>query len=135
MKSEFTREYFETRLFDNWSETRIAFDNINFKLGEDSFIRLTINEGESSQITLGPAPNLHRGVGITTIQIFVPDGSGTTQIRTWADQLIALFKSQKETSGQASVTTLSPHARRVGTDSDGWYQMNVNVPFRYEDFF
>lgn len=128
MSFEATRQAIEARLAANWTTTPIKFENVPFVETVDPYLALFILDGEGNQITVGD-PVVKRWTGLILIQVFVPQDTGTKLARTYADSLGALFERQTFSAG-ASGTIRSRIAsiQSIGV-KDGWYQINVTVPF------
>jgi hypothetical protein len=137
MGFEIVRSAIESRLDTNWgSTTDIAWENVRFEATQDEYwIRPTILEGEAEQITLESTP-LYRTIGLLTIGVFAPEGEGTAQARTHADSLAAIFRGAKF----SGLTFWTPTITRAGTGvtqtgaNNGWFQLNVDTPFYYDEF-
>jgi|SRR6185369_2609672 len=118
------------RLYDAWgSTTPIAWPNKEFTPPNPQapWIRLSINDGEANQINLGSTPSTIRYFGIIYFQVFVVQDKGDTQALTLADQLISYFHNWCG----VNVRCRAAKVKIVG-NSDGWFQVNVSVPF-YRD--
>lgn len=131
MTLEAERIAIESRFNTNWTTTTKAFDNIPFKppTNGDGWARLTILDGKSDQVSLNTDPT-HRRVGVITVQIFVPKGTGTITVRTYADSIAAIFRN----AVFSGIVCRSPFLVRVGQTGE-WYQMNVIVPFFIDEIF
>ena len=66
--------------------------------------------------------------GEIVVQVFTPSGSGSGTARTLVDAIGALFG--KYSSG--GVQCHEPKAPVVVGDTEGWYQINVIIPWRAE---
>jgi len=124
------RAYFETE----WAaETLIVFDDQSYTPKPDTeFVRLNIRHSLGDQTTMGaPGNNRHQQEGGITVQIFTPQGNASIRARELADIAAAIFRGETTTDGIIFYET-SP--REVGNDGHGFYQINVNVRFRYDIF-
>lgn len=106
-----------------------AWDNVDFTIPSDgsSWIRISVQNNISNHKSCGPN-KLTRREGIVFIQVFVVKDSETDEANTIIDALVAIF----ETKLLAGVTFKSPNVREVGL-SEGWYQINISVPFWADD--
>lgn len=122
---------FETLWVDgSEARTPVAYENVDFKpKAEESFVRLTIIDGESRQASLEDSP-LHRRIGIIVIQIFTRPGLGTQPAEALADYAAIIFRSVQF----SGITCRSPEYRKIGEVED-WYQINVEVPFYVDEQF
>ena len=93
--------------------------------GKIIWARLSIKHGLASAIEIGNGPIVHR-TGIALIQIFVPLATNTLFITQTADKLRELFENQ--TDGSLDYFSVSPD--EVGDEGNGWYQLNLSIPYR-----
>lgn len=117
--------FFETA----WNgETGISFDNEPFtpKVGTP-WIRFTIRNGESSLASIGaPGNNFARYRGIVFVQVFTPLARGSTLNRTLADKVIEIFEGAGLDGFEIGLPSLTPTGNSI---KDGWYQINISIPF------
>ena len=115
------RAAIETRFRDAWSATPVAWPNVPFTPPATAWVRFRLLSGAASNETLA------NGVaypGIIDIGVFVPEGVGTGQAATLADDAAAIFSNQRF----SGVTCGAAYAIPVG-ESDGWHQVTVTVPY------
>lgn len=124
------RSAIENRLSTNWTSTPVQYDNVPFtKPDDNTYVRLNILTGDSTQIDMAPTPT-HRSVGVIVMQVFVPVNSGTNTARSHADSLAAIFRNVSFSVGDSgSILCRSPSITRVG-EVDGLFQLNVSVPYQ-----
>lgn len=119
----------ETHIQDNWTGSSVCWDNTKFDAtGKPSWLRPTVQFGESRKLDL---LKRERTVGVLIIQVFVPLFSGLRGATQLADQIAALFRS-------VTVNTIVfkvPSQTRVGDTKDGWFQVNVTIPFYWDTSF
>lgn len=126
------RKDVETRFQNYWgTTTEVLYDNMT-RVPERGtpWVRLTINEGQSNIIGIADT-NLYRNLGVIIVQVFVPEGQGTASARQLADQAAAIFRGAQFGSG---ITCRAPQLANIGV-IDGWYQINVSVPFFRDEYF
>lgn len=92
--------------------------------GKSIWARLTNIPGVAGANEIGAGPVVHR-TGIVMVQLFVPVGSRSLLITETADKIRELFEFQDD--GKLSYFAVS--AYETG-ESDGWYQWNINIPYR-----
>lgn len=115
------RQVVEELLEDNWSTTDIAWDGVEYSpTPGTSWVRLTVLPGEDQFLTL----DNYRQVGLVIIQIFTPENQGSTTARGYADTITGIFRNVK----QSGVLFRMPTTSRHGI-SEGWYQMNISIPY------
>ena len=115
------RQTIEGMLFNNWATTDIAWDGVDYTPeAGTSWISLSILPGEDQSSTMGS----YKHIGVLTIQIFTPEHEGSAVARGYADTLSGIFRKVE----QSGIVFKMPTTTRVGA-SNGWYQMNVSVPY------
>lgn len=109
-----------------FSKERTARLNRNFippKVGV--WIRPTILGGVNSIACIADKPCI-REVGTLIIQLFDRENTGTAELKKYADSLAQYLGCQL--LGQLEL--LAPSVIHVGI-TDGFYQINVSIPYRY----
>ena len=90
-------------------------------------VHLTDNEGE--QIGFGPAEGRrYRSMGVLTVQIFAPKGSGRSIPQALAQTVLGAFRGKTTAGG---LEFFRHRARDIGPDGD-WWQTNVIVEYQYD---
>ena len=107
-----------------WTTTPIHWPNTPpLTVTASAWVRFAVisNGDAAAWITSG-----HPGFesGFVAAQVFVPSGSGDGTASALADSVAALFREY--TSGQLSC---GPATVRTVGDADGWYQINISVPW------
>lgn len=122
------RKAIEKRLADNWATTPIKYENVPFKETKAAYVALFILRGDGQQASLGSSV-LRRWPGLIVVQIFVPAGSGTQMALGYANTVGALFdKAEFSTGNSGWIRCRTPSAQPVG-EKNGWWQVNVTVPY------
>lgn len=117
----------KNRLNTQWgASTPVAWPNVAFKpVTDQAWIRLTIKDGPCHRVELGAGQIHERGGGTIYVQVFVPEGKGTSPALTLADQIAAIFREWT----YDNIACRTPSIRDFGSDGNGWYQVNVETPF------
>ena len=119
----------EGRLQSNWTTTPIKFQNVPLKETASSYVALFLQDGEGAQISLGQVA-LRRWPGVILVQVFVPERTGTLVARQYADTIGAIFDRVQFSSGNSGVISCrTPSVETIGL-RDGWWQVNVTIPYR-----
>lgn len=106
----------------------IHYDNVpGDPPSETPWVRLTIAEGDSFQVSLGSTRRF-RDTGVAIVQVFTALGSGDGEAREIADDVQAIFKGITV----SGVIFRKPRAARIGPDGS-FYQMNVTIPFQADE--
>lgn len=123
----------------DWSETNdddtvvpIEYDNEKIvPPTEANWVRLTIRHNTGTQKSLGGIGNRKfLRAGIVFVQCFTPENSGATGARTLAAAARTIFEGKTLSPGSISFTDVV--VREVGPD-EGWYQVNVEAAFDYDE--
>lgn len=93
--------------------------------------RFSITEGESQRTTFGANTNNVRHTGIIYIQIFTPSNTGDGVALQRADEAAGIFRKWCGTN----ITCRDASIKVVGSTGDGWYQINVSIPFIRDELF
>lgn len=93
--------------------------------GKAIWARLADISGPASAPEVGLSPHVRR-TGIIVIQLFVPTYKGTLAITRAADTLVQQF----EFFSQSSFDCFAASAATLGDDGLGWYQVNIQIPYR-----
>ncbi len=120
----------ETQLAATLPTTPAAWPNVAFDPAIDAvdaegnkvlWIRPTNKPGtaEIADFQDGKQP------GIYIIQIFAPEGEGEGEANATAETIMAAFRRQTI----SGVECLQPYPNDVGNDANGWYQVNVVIPW------
>lgn len=92
--------------------------------GKPIWARLTNLPGQARANEIGAGPVVQR-TGIVIVQLFVPAGSRSLLITETADRIRELFEFQDD--GKLAYFAVSSYD---AGESDGWYQINLNIPYR-----
>jgi hypothetical protein len=115
--------------FTGVEASNIAWDNVNFQIPTTPWIRFGIQNTVANQVsTGGPSIKIRRGA-IVFFQIFVPRGETTLVADNLADQIINVLECVSLSTGE---TFRAASKTEVGI-TDDWYQLNVSIPFYYDD--
>lgn len=129
MATSALRSTVEGRIQANWTTTPVDYDNARFTVPATAWIKVIIAENNSKQAELGGNVKRRRALGVIYADVYAPVGRGGNEARVLADSFAALFRDFKS----ANLTCDEPSVRTMG-EKNGWYQMTVNIPYRY-DFF
>lgn len=123
---------YSTFVTDWGADTPVELDNepITPPANAD-WVRLVIRHNTSTQRSLGGIGNrkFMRG-GEVFVQCFTPEGSGSTGARTLAATARAIFEGKTLLPGSIIFTDVV--VREIGADR-GWYQVNVEATFDYDE--
>lgn len=132
MTYELTHNAIRTRLASNWTTTPVAYMNAEFKppVGDTAWVRLTIEDADAFQASMGATANIYRHPGLIIVSVFAPLNRGDKLALQYADSIAAIFRGWRTTG----LRTYAPTLKRIGAD-DKWYHVNVTVPFERDSAF
>lgn len=105
---------------------RLARDNRNITPPKDGIWgRVSVLGGVNTIASLSDTPCILQA-GVLVIQLFCSENQGTVKIKTWADSLAYHLKAKQ----LGRLEMLAPSIINVPS-TDGIYQINVSVPYRY----
>lgn len=116
----------EDRMTANWVASDLVKDNVEYTPtpGTD-FVRIQVEWSGSNNISVGYRT---RGVGLVYFHVCTTLGKGTKPATLLADAIKTLFGNQQVDG----VEYLAPYIQRVG-EQEEWYQINVLIPFKYDE--
>jgi len=126
-------------LFDTaWkagSNTSLAIPNRNFtKPAELPWVRLSYQTDIATSIEIGKGQ--HRHPGTVFVQVFTPEDQGDKPALVLADEAALIFRGKQVSSGaNGRIIFRTPMIRAIGVTDDGWFQVNVVIPFIRDEFF
>ena len=120
------RSRFNTQFSSSRPNVEIAWENVHFEPNNGKpWVRFTITEGESFQSAITPE---FRHPGVIIVQVFTPDGQGDGEARAIADDVVSAFQGVTD----AGIIYRAGSVNVIGADGNGWYQINVSIPFQYD---
>ena len=91
--------------------------------------RITILGADTVQASAGgPGKRRWRVWGQVTVQVFTPTKSGVLTAMEIADDVATSLRGVVA----SDVTLLASTVRPIGQDEQGWFQVNVDTPFRFD---
>lgn len=140
LESEFENKWKEDPTLD---VCPIHFGNVDFNTKRDSsaeepedegneeqWCRFVVSQGDGDLLGLGAAKKMYRYVGFIFVSVFTPEGLGTQSNKKLCQRASNIFRSKQFTG---NISCLVPSIQEVGV-SDGWWQVNVNIPFYWDEF-
>lgn len=132
----------EIRLKSNWTRTPIKWPNLPFKPPEDishnpqPYIAFMLRTGpDAEDIMLGSDNPEYRFRGLVIISIFTVENTGTALARLYANLIKDIFLVSPRDFvylNSGIIRLLVPQILEIGT-VEGWYQVNVLIPY-WNDF-
>ena len=114
----------------------IAWPNMPFDPQDDfddathqGWARITVQGGEQRQASIGGTSNRRwRQVGLIQVQVFTPTEQGATLALQIADDVATALRGVTVSGVVFRAASVIP----VGRDAQQLFQVNVNVPYRYD---
>jgi hypothetical protein len=119
----------ENHIGSNWTTTPVLYTGEPPQHANE-WIRVRITDLRSDQASMGSSAVKYRHFGILIIEIYVTEQTGSGVATRYGDTLAALFRG--ETVGDALFR--APVVRQIGRD-EGWYRVNVEIPFQRDECF
>ena len=120
---------FEAQFSASDPNVEILWDNVKDDTAPNArepWVRVKVNWGDTRGASI-PASRW-RTAGVFQVQIFVPKGTGITAAMALGDAVSAAMQGITVSEIRLRATSLRP----VGVD-DGWYQLNANTPFVFDE--
>lgn len=122
-----------------WGNTTpVAYPNEPFTSPKDTaYAVLSIKADDAFQIELGaPGPGVtFRQPGLIFVQIFTPADEGNNAALALADTAAAIFRRQSSTIVDGRILYRAPSIDTIGITKEGWFQVNVVIPYIRDSFF
>lgn len=126
------RRAFEARLSANFTTLPIKYENVPFKQPATAWVAITVIPAGGERISIGTTVKRHRYVGNLQIDIFVPEDTGTSAARGYADTIDIIFRDQQFSAGVSGTITCRTPTYISGGVQDGYYRAILNVAY-YRD--
>ncbi len=126
------RRAFEARLAANFTTLPIKYENVPFDQPTTPWIAITVLPAGGERISIGTTVKRHRYVGNLQIDIFVPEDTGTSAVRGYADTIDTIFRDQQFSAGSSGTITCRTPAYVPGGVKDGYYWAILTVAY-YRD--
>lgn len=131
----------ESKFSTDWGATTpIRFENIPFTPPVTSWVAISVKEGDSQKISLGPGLQCRRTLGIIFVEIFTALDIGSATARGYADTIKGIFRDYRSggihvyegdvfVKGQAYYTNSGSGEPATSQ----WWQMIVSFPFKFDE--
>lgn len=125
---------FHDTLVDGWTTTPVVFENERYDLPDTPapFLYVEIVGDTMNQETIGaPGANTWLEVGFTYIHVMVPANSGTSTARTYAKQVLDLFREQSIAG--LNMPEMSIGAGEPGRDFPKYWALTATIRWDRRD--
>jgi hypothetical protein len=119
-----------TRYISAWTPPPTEFSNEPFDnpIPATIWARFNVIDVDEKQISIGDITQEYRNSGILIVQLFAPLDQGIISILQTADTLANMFRGW----GGNTVTCNEATIKKVGSNNNGWYQINVSIIYRVD---
>jgi len=113
------------------STTRISYENEKFvPEADETFVNVMIRPDDAAQHELGTEFGAHfRHPGLIFVRVYSPPDKGTAAALVLADQVAVIFRRQRSTFTDGRILYRAPTVTPVGISDEGWFQVNVVIPY------
>lgn len=123
-------------LTENWTTTRIRFENDTFDLDDNAFVDVEMTGTSYAQQSIGASrqqDNRWDDEGVFWIHILVPVGTGGSTVRAYAKQMADLFRGQTLMNGQLEFREAFIGRGQPGFEDGKFYRVTVYQKYRWMD--
>lgn len=124
----------KTYLTANWLTTTIAWENEQFTPPEPpaAWIAVEVTGNLLSQASLGAGAdgNLWREGGMVWLHVFVPAFTGSETARTYARNLVGLFRGLALNADTIRFRDASIGLGQAGSDDGLWWRLSASVEWQ-----
>lgn len=118
------------------SATPVGYPNEPFTPPDDeAFVVLSIKAGDAFQYELGSPKVGFRHPGLLFVMIMSPPDKGNNAALVLADTAAAIFRRQSSSFADGRILYRAPSIETIGLTDEGWFQVNVVVPFIRDSYF
>ena len=108
----------------------VSWPNEDFTPPTDkTYVKFFILNGETRIVDIGSPIKTYRSTGVIFLQLLAPPRTGNGLVKSQADTMAAIFRSWCGSSVRCRAATV----KEIGLDADGWYQVNVKIPFQRDE--
>jgi len=120
----------ELHVVNNFTSAELIFENMRSPAPElfDEWVRCSVQFGDSFRSALG-TPGQYRHPGVVFLQVFIKEGIGINRGVVLADELANLFRDQVV----SGINFWVPRVIKVPTANEGWFQVQVMIPFYFDE--
>ena len=116
--------------------TPVAYENEPFTPPTDaSYAVLNVKPDDAFQNEIGSPGVQFRHPGLIFVMIFSPPDTGNNAALALADTAAAIFRRKRSTIVDGRILYRSPSIKPIGLTDEGWFQVNVTIPYIRDEFF
>ncbi len=117
------------------SATPIAYENEPFDPPDDeSYVSLVIRPDDAFQNEIGSTMVQFRHPGLIFVMIFSPPDQGNAAALALADNAAAIFRRQSSSFTDGRILYRAPTITPIGITDDGYFHVNVVVPYLRDSY-
>lgn len=116
--------------------TPVAYENEPFTPPADAaYVALIVKPDDAFQHELGGPGTYFRHPGLIFVMVFSPPDKGNNAALVLADNVAAIFRRQTSTIVDGRILYRAPSIKPIGLTDDGWFHVNVVIPYIRDSFF
>ena len=110
--------------------TPVAYENEKFTPPNDAaFVSLVVRPDDAFQHEIGSTKVTFRQPGLIFVMIFSPPDKGNNAALVLADTAAEIFRRQSSTFTDGRILYRAPSITALGITDEGYYQVNVVIPY------
>lgn len=122
------RSFFATQWAANGDGTEIVYENLDYDPTIDTpYILFAVRPSE----TAWDSPDWRSTLGAVVLAVLTPSNAGPEAAETLTELAAAQFRKETFLSGEGTFD--EPSIEPQGPNGQGWYQVNLRVPFYYQE--
>lgn len=115
--------------------TAIAYENEPFTTPDDaSFVKLFVKPDNAFQHEIGSENVTFRHPGLIFVMIFSPPDQGNAASLVLADNAAAIFRRQTSSYTDGRILYRAPTITPIGITEEGYFHVNVVIPYIRDSF-
>ena len=116
--------------------TPVAYQNEPFSPPTDAaYVSLVVKPDTAFQHEMGSTNVYFRHPGLIFVMIFVPPDDGIHGALVLADNAAAIFRRQSSGFTDGRILFRAPTIQPLGNTDEGWFHVNVVVPYIRDSYF
>lgn len=116
--------------------TPVAYENEAFTPPADApYVSLSIKPDDAFQHEMGSTQVTFRHPGLIFVMVFAPPDRGNNAALVLADNAAEIFRRQSSTIVDGRILYRAPSIQPIGLTDEGWFHVNVVIPYIRDSFF
>ncbi len=129
------RRAFEARMAAQFTALPIKYENVPFKQPTTGWVDFQILPAGGGRISVGTTVKRHRYLGNLQIDIYLPEDTGSSDARSHADTIEAIFRDQQFSAGDSGTITCRTPVYVKGGIVKGYLRGILSIPYQRDKTF